>query len=155
MDKYKNSIEQQVDILLKEYDTLRSEILLLTQHRFAFIGFVSVVMMYAFFKEDILVFYQFCLLALSGFILFFVWSFIGSKITKCSSHVAKIEQQINGLVAVDELLSWETKNQKNELHQLNKKLSSVFYWLKNKLIVIFQSIYVSTQSITSAYTRKK
>jgi hypothetical protein len=111
--------EKRIDILLKEYDTLRTEILQAIKMRFSFIGFFGVVSAYFIFNAEPFPYYKYLLL-ISGFLfLLALWMSFGRIITGCSKRIAEIEKMINNM-AGKELLVWETKNQKNILHRFNK-----------------------------------
>ena len=62
--------KDKIEILLKEYETLRSEILQRTGHRFAFLGLMGALGGYSFFIGKDLSAYQIYVLFVCAFILF-------------------------------------------------------------------------------------
>lgn len=95
-----------VKILLKEYDTLRAEILQRIGHRFAFLGLTGALGIYAFFAAKELTIYQTAVLTISALALFGVWFQLGNLIARCSKRIAEIEKAVNSIVGED-LLKWE------------------------------------------------
>lgn len=97
-----------IDILMHEYETLRSEILHRINRRFAFLGLTGTIVAYAFFKIDSYTFVNVSVIIMSILILGLVWFQFGRLIQQCSSRISEIEQKINSIVG-DELLVWETR----------------------------------------------
>lgn len=110
-DKFK------IDILMKEYETLRSEILHRLNRRFAFMGLFGAVLAYAFFKVEKYTIVNVSVIVASIFILVAIWFEYGRLIQRCSWRISEIEQQVNSLVG-DELLVWETRQQSNVFHRV-------------------------------------
>lgn len=98
--------KDKVQVLLKEYDSLRAEILQRINHRFAFLSLFGAMGTYAFFAATDLSAYQKVVLMISALALFGVWWQLGNLIARCSRRIAEIEEAIN-LVAGDPLLRWE------------------------------------------------
>lgn len=98
--------KDKVQILLKEYDSLRAEILQRIGHRFAFLSLIGAVGVYAFFTATDLSVYQIVVLMISALALFGVWWQLGNLIARCSKRIAEIEKAINS-VAGEPLLRWE------------------------------------------------
>ena len=98
--------KDKIHILLKEYDTLRAEILQRIGHRFAFLGLSGAVGAYVFFTAQSLSSYQTVVLIITIFILFGVWWQLGNLIARCSNRIAEIEGLINS-IAEETLLRWE------------------------------------------------
>jgi hypothetical protein len=98
--------KDKVQILLKEYDSLRAEILQRIGHRFAFLGLFGAVGAYAFFAAKNLSAHQTAVLTISAIALFGVWWRLGNLIARCSKRLAEIEKAINSL-AGEPLLRWE------------------------------------------------
>lgn len=95
-------------ILLKEYDTLRAEVLKRLDHRFAFVSLFGAVGAYAFFVAKDLSQYQIVVLLSSGAGLMGVWWQLGNLIARCANRVAEIEKEIN-VMAGEHLLRWESE----------------------------------------------
>jgi len=98
--------KDKVQILLKEYDSLRTEILQRIGHRFAFLSFIGALGAYAFFASRDLSVYQTVVLIISVLALFGVWWQLGNLIARCSKRIAAIEKAINSF-AGEPLLRWE------------------------------------------------
>lgn len=98
--------KDKVNILLKEYDTLRAEILQRIGHRFAFLSLFGAVGGYTFFVAKDLSQYQTVVLIISALSLFGVWLQLGNLIARCSIRIADIEKTINSK-AGEPLLKWE------------------------------------------------
>jgi len=110
-----------IDILMKEYESLRSEIFHRIDRRFAFLGLTGAVAAIALFKVDKYTVARVSILFASIFVLGAVWFHLGRLIQECSSRISEIEQQVNSLVG-DELLVWETRRQNNLFHRVNRTL---------------------------------
>ncbi len=95
-----------VQILLKEYETLRAEILQRIGHRFAFLGLTGAVGAYAFFTVDKLTNVQAVVLAMGAIAAFLNQFQQGNLIARCSKRIAEIEEAVNSL-AGEKLLVWE------------------------------------------------
>lgn len=109
-----------IQILFKEYDTLRAEILQRIGHRFAFLGLFGAVGGYAFFSFKRLALYQIVTLAVCATILFLVACQLGNLIARCSKRVGEIEQSINSY-AGEKLLKWEHMKRGSKIfHILHK-----------------------------------
>ena len=98
--------KDKIQILLKEYDSLRVEILQRISHRFVFLSLFGAVGAYAFFGAKNLGVYQTAVLMLSALALFAIWWQLGNLIAGCSKRIAEIEKAINS-VAGEPLLTWE------------------------------------------------
>lgn len=98
--------KDKVQVLLKEYDALRAEIMQRISHRFAFLGLFGGVGAYAFFAAKDMSTYQTVVLMISALALFGVWWQLGNLIARCSNRIAEIEETINSL-AGEPLLRWE------------------------------------------------
>ncbi len=110
--------KDKIQILLEEYETLRSEILQRIGHRFAFLSLIGALGAYSFFIAKDLTGYQIFVLIISAIILLGTWIQLGNLISRCSVRIAAIEEQINS-IAGEKLLKWE--------HE--KRGSKVFRWI--------------------------
>ena len=110
-----------IDILMKEYETLRSEILHRINQRFAFLSLTGAVSAFGFFKVDKHTVASMSILFAAIFILGAIWFHFGRRIQECSSRISEIEQQVNSFVG-DELLVWETKRQSKYFHRVLRAL---------------------------------
>jgi tetrahydromethanopterin S-methyltransferase subunit G len=107
--------EKHVDILMKEYETLRSEIIQRIGHRISFLGLFGAVIGYLAFRLNELKAVEISALLFAILFLFAIWMQLGHLISQCSARIAEIESQINGLVGKS-LLMWETRNRTNLLN---------------------------------------
>ena len=98
--------KDKVQILLKEYDSLRAEILQRIGHRFSFLGLTGAVGGYAFFVAKNLSTYQTVVLMIGTIALLGVWWQLGNLIARCSHRIAEIEKTVNSF-AGEPLLTWE------------------------------------------------
>lgn len=117
--KHGISDEVKINILMKEYETLRSEILHRLNRRFALLGLFGAVLAYALFKVDKYTTVNLSVIFASIFILGAIWFRFGQMIQRCSSRILEIEQQVNSLVG-DELLVWETRRRSSFFHRLHR-----------------------------------
>lgn len=97
-----------IQILLKEYDALRAEILKRIGHRFIFLNMFGVVGGYALLNYNNFNYVQLIVLAASIIALFSVWWQLGNIIARCSNRIAEIEVAINTRVG-ESLLKWENE----------------------------------------------
>ena len=98
--------KDKVQILLKEYDTLRAEILQRIGHRFGCLGLMGAVGVYAFFMPKDLGVYQIIVLTISILVLLVVRWQLGNLIARCANRNAEIEEIVNK-IAGETLLRWE------------------------------------------------
>ena len=110
--------EVKINILIKEYETLRTEILQRINQRFAFIGLSGAAAGYAFLKAGGQTYVIILILVMSISILAGLWFYYGRVIHRCSSRLSEIEQQINSLVG-DKLLVWETRRRSSFFHRVH------------------------------------
>jgi hypothetical protein len=110
-----------VQILLKEYDALRAEILQRSGHRFTFLSLFGALGAYAFFVANDLSSYQKIVLTISALALFGMWWQFGKLIVECSNRIAEIEKAVNS-VAGEPLLRWEHERSGSKafLHRTHK-----------------------------------
>jgi hypothetical protein len=110
--------EKAIDILLKEYDTLRSEIIHRVGQRVSFLGLFGAAIGYFLFKYESLGILQ--AIAIIGGIIFLalVWIQLGIVVGRCAARITSIEKQINAL-AGQKLLLWESSNQRTLFNRIN------------------------------------
>lgn len=123
--------KSKIEVLLKEYETLRGEILSRIRSRFAVIGYLGAVVAFVLFQTKGVSWpdpvWPLSLFGASGAavwptvilvaavaILLAIWWQFGSLINKCALRVAQIEQKINSL-AGEELLLWESQDERRPL----------------------------------------
>ena len=97
--------EKQIDILLKEYDTLRAEACVRINFRFAFLGLIcgTITLALAGDKDGSRE-WLFCLtVALSA-----IWFYIGQLLNRIRSGIQRVEREINTLAGA-RLLTWESE----------------------------------------------
>mgnify|MGYP001590629171 CR=1 FL=1 len=102
-----------IEILLKEYGTLRTEILQRINARFAVVGLLGA--LFAFALSEVKgqpgmfsIYVRWLSLALGAGVLVTLWWYLGIIIQRLASHISSIEQRVNQF-AGEELLTWETK----------------------------------------------
>lgn len=107
--------KEKIDILLKEYDCLRQEILSRTNNRFLMMGLVATFLGFVLFTDNPVLedhilglSIRGLLLAGGGLVLLTVWLWLGYLIGTLAMHVSFIEQRVNEL-AGEKLLEWETR----------------------------------------------
>ncbi|MFA6560302.1 MAG: hypothetical protein WCV00_00155 [Verrucomicrobiia bacterium] len=97
---------EKVEVLFKEYDTLRVEILQRSSQRFQFLAIAGAIGAFALFRTSPLTSGQAVALIAACNIVLCVWWRLGQCIARCSMRIAEIEQRINDL-AGEKLLHWE------------------------------------------------
>lgn len=103
-----------LDILLKEYDTLRSKILVRINLSFAFLGLIGAVIFYMFIGNEKNIAANIWVHIAVLFFPFCTWFYIGFLIGTLSEKISAIEQKVN-LLAGEERLSWERKSRYRKL----------------------------------------
>ena len=111
--------QEKIQILLKEYDTLRAEALQRIGHRFAFLSLAGAVGGYSFFVTPSLSGYQILVLILSAFVLLGLWFYLGNLIARCAIRIAEIEEEINAM-AGQKLLKWQHERRTKFFHKVHK-----------------------------------
>jgi len=106
-----------IEILLKEYESLRSHILQRLQNRFQFLALSSVIATFAFINMKEPTILHICTLIAGGLFLLALWYWLGRIVVRISLHVSEIERRINEL-AGEELLTWETNRAQNSILHL-------------------------------------
>jgi len=112
---------EKIQILLKEYETLRAEMIQRFNHRFGFLTIIGGLGTFLLFKASELSIIQTLALVITVIFVILVWLWIGALIAACSRQVAELEKQINEL-AGEELLRWETiQIKRRPLHKVHRK----------------------------------
>ncbi|WP_319574558.1 hypothetical protein [uncultured Desulfobacter sp.] len=111
--------KDKIDVLLKEYDTLKAEILQRIRSRFAFLGLFISVGAFGLFKASDINSFKIGVLFFTALFLFAVWWQLGFVIKRCSKRIAEIEVVINQ-IAGEKLLRWENE-------QLGSKIFHLFH----------------------------
>ena len=129
------SAKAKIDILLKEYETLRNEITHRINSRFAIVGFTGAIIAFTISQLKGVVWPELIwplsvfgttkevawpgsILGLAAVFLMALWRRLGTLIKRCSIRISEIEAQINNL-AGQELLVWETRQRKTGIfHKL-------------------------------------
>lgn len=102
-----NEIDK-INIVLKEYETLRTEILQRISNRFAFLSLFGAIGAYGLFKAAEISLFQAFVLFFAVIFLFAVWWQLGNVIARCSKRIAEIEKLINE-ISGEKLLKWESE----------------------------------------------
>ena len=106
--------DKKIEILLKEYETLRTEILQRSGRRTAFVSLVGALGASAFFVENDFAAHQIIVLSVAAVFLLGVWWQLGNVMARCGTRVSEIEERVNAM-AEDELLQWEHKERGSKL----------------------------------------
>ena len=107
------SENERIQILLREYDTLRTEILQRATHRFGFVSVIAVVFSYGVYHSPSLHLYQAVALGFALIIMACIWFQLGVLIARCSQRISEIETLVN-TIAGHQLLSWEGERRKTD-----------------------------------------
>ncbi|MGB6947255.1 MAG: hypothetical protein WBE37_32950 [Bryobacteraceae bacterium] len=103
-------MEQRLEILFKEYDTLRAEIISRINNIFQIVGFavsVSAVGMPLLWSRTTTYVFWISVLALAA-VLYGLWLLVHVEIGRAAERLRQIEAQVNGIEG-QELLQWETR----------------------------------------------
>ena len=100
--------QAKVQILLKEYDTLRAEIASRINQRFAIVGFVLAMVSFVGTKSDLAIPHRWVLGILGLAMSVVLWWRLGHLMKRCSTRICAIERRVNQLMG-DELLVWESQ----------------------------------------------
>lgn len=101
------SDKDKIEILLKEYDTLRAEMLQRFDNRFQFIVIIGAIGAYAFLKGKKLPWNQVLIVIFASVSVIVIWFWIGYIAATQSRRISEIEKQVNKL-AGQELMQWES-----------------------------------------------
>lgn len=96
-----------VEVLLREYDTLRTEILARVRNRFELLGFLAVVATVVA-SSDIDSNARVWVAGLAAATALTVWAWFAGGIKRCAKRILVIEERVNSLMEDDSLLAWET-----------------------------------------------
>ena len=124
-------IKAQIDILLKEYSTLRQEITERSKSRFVIFGYVGALSTFAlsklkgvawpelfwplsYFNATKEVVWPIVILAFTIVSLLVLWWRLGALIKACAIQISEIEQDVNKLAGAN-LLRWETRRREKSL----------------------------------------
>lgn len=97
--------KEKIDILLKEYDTLRTESRDRMRARLAIVGYFTVLAAFIEVQTQLSLFKVF---VVTGLALGSVWLYFWILLKRLSVHLLELEKRINSL-AGEELLTWEKK----------------------------------------------
>jgi len=97
---------QKISILLKEYDTLRAEILATNNNRNQFITIIFGAIAFGANRTIDLTFWIYSAVVLVGVCLF--GGLLWNDVRKLSGRISELEQDINELAGGKHLLKWET-----------------------------------------------
>ena len=100
-----------VDVLLREYDTLRQEIISRTNNRFAIGGYLGAIVVFFCSQSQFSALVRWCVAlgALVGLLL--LWFMIGYLIEQAASRIAEVESTVNAILG-EELLVYESRNRR-------------------------------------------
>jgi hypothetical protein len=108
--------KDKIDILLKEYDTLRQEILMRINHRFLMLGIIGTLLGFVLINDNpqlrIHIFglsTKIILLMSGALLLLALWLFLGYLLGTLAARISTIERQINE-IAGKKLLEWESRH---------------------------------------------
>ena len=109
---YNLDAKAKIDILLKEYDTLRSEMLQRVNARFAIVGLLGALVAFVLSKfewqpKNLPLDLRWLIAALGLAVLLGTWWRFGTIIRGLAARVSSIEGRVNQLAGED-LLTWET-----------------------------------------------
>jgi hypothetical protein len=103
----------QIEVMLHEYDTLRTEILNRINNRFTVVSIFFAIVGFSIATTHLV---NVLIIVPAGTAaLYFIWRTIGAWIEHCSRHIASLERRIN-TEAGQTLLSWETRMRSESTH---------------------------------------
>ena len=111
--------QEKIDILLKEYETLREEIIQRINNRFSFLTYAGAVGAYALFAVQTTTTFQTAVLFVTTGFLLLLWHRFGVLVARCSDRIAEIETEVNRLSGA-ELLQWENRHKHSIFHWFHK-----------------------------------
>ncbi|MDC0675076.1 hypothetical protein [Nannocystis radixulma] len=112
--------QERIQVLFKEYDTLRAEILQRISNRLKCVAFTGALGGVAMFSDKPVDATKYVLLLSSIFVLMFAWMQLGDLIARCARRIAEIEAEINAK-AGETLLRWESEKRGSSFfHRIHK-----------------------------------
>jgi hypothetical protein len=111
------SSKDQINILLKEYDTLRAEILGRMNHRWQMLGLIGAIVTFASAQSGAIAGRAIAGVMAVG--LFGLWLNSGRYVARLARRVSDIEKRVNGL-AGENLLEWESQGGDRVIRRLFK-----------------------------------
>ena len=96
---------EKINILLKEYDTLRTEAIARINSRFAFLGLLIAVVAFAGSKNSTSTWVAAVVISIP---LLGIWLYLGHLLCRISDGVVRIEREVNKLAGAH-LLDWEAR----------------------------------------------
>jgi len=110
-----------VEVLLKEYETLRNEIMGRINNRFAVIGFIVALIAFIGSQSEIPLHVRCVIGGLAFVVILVVYFRLGQLIKRCAVRIGDIEEKINSIMG-EKLLVWESRIAK----------SGLFHWFYRK-----------------------
>ena len=95
-----------VEVLLREYGTLRDEILSRVRARFELLGFIVAISAFLG-SKDVGIPWRIVFVAVGAVLALAVWTWLANNIKACATRIREIEAKVNLLMG-DSLLEWET-----------------------------------------------
>ena len=87
-----------IEILLKEYDTLRNETMSRTNDRFAIVGFIVAFIVFIGTQSEVPLYGRCLIGGLAILVVLALWFRFGQLIKRCAVRIADIEEKINNLM---------------------------------------------------------
>lgn len=103
-----------IDILFKEYDTLRTEVMARCNSRFLVVGFLVTLTVFVASESEVGLLARCLIGAFAVLAVAALWFRLGQLIKRCAVRIAEIEQKINKLMG-EQLLAWESRIAKGGL----------------------------------------
>ena len=114
-DANENDRSLDVNVLLREYDTLRAEILARVKSRFDMLIFTAPAATFIASQGQLSRNWRFAVVVGAAAFLLSLWFYFGSAINQCSVRIAEVEGMINELVG-SPLLQWESRQRNATTH---------------------------------------
>ena len=107
IEEYCMTKQEKIQVLMKEYETLRSEMIQRFNSRFQFIMIIGAISGYSFFEIENNSYHKILVLIIAMISVIAIWFWIGYLTAEQSWRISDIEKQVNEL-AGQKLLRWET-----------------------------------------------
>ena len=104
--KEEDRVRYKVDVLLREYDTLREEVIARTNNRFAISGLLGAIMVFVGGKSELDIVWRWTVVLVALVVLTIFWWSIGDVMHQIGAHLIGIEGRVNALLG-EQLLEWE------------------------------------------------